>query len=304
MKARLSVGLALFALLGTSVPALTGCDFINTPTKVANGQLYESGDAKYDPYFSTVHQEQVAAASWPDQSKAARKPIVTALDLRPGASNSTILASTRDKKGDPAVGRAVDETIAGERDFSKHLVQSAEKLEELKKQGEELKKQAAEDRKNLAADKADEKKVAKKDEVKHEMSAAVDAVESMVRDARKASKEADDLVSKLKGAWTGRDDDGPPPDVKKEEKKDDKKEEKEEKKDDKKKPGPPVAKKPAVKPEAPPAAKKPAKPEPTEKPEPAPVAKKPPKPEPAEKPDKPEPKPAPAQKPPDEVFNP
>ena len=41
----------------------------------------------------------------------------------------------------------------------------------------------------------------KKDEVKREMSAAVDAVESMASDARKGAKEAEELVAKLKAIW-------------------------------------------------------------------------------------------------------
>ena len=98
---------AMAIAVGVACSALTGCDFILTPTKVANGERYQSGDGRYDAYFAAVHQEQVASANWPDDSKAARKPIVTALDLRPGASNGTILAATRGKKGEGSLGSAV-----------------------------------------------------------------------------------------------------------------------------------------------------------------------------------------------------
>ncbi|MDF2692163.1 MAG: hypothetical protein K0S65_546 [Labilithrix sp.] len=281
---RTTAALAILVLQAIEIPlagafasALVGCEMFVGSTKVANGQLYQSGDGRYDAYFNAVHQEQVASANWPDESKAARKPIVTALGLRPGASNSTILAALRDKKGDASTGSAVEQTTAAETELARRLTAAAAKLDDMLKRGEDLKKQTVEDKKNLGADKADEKKSAKKDEVKREMSAAVDAVDSMASDARKGAKEAEELASKLKAAWTGKEEDehrSPPADEKKDEKK-----------EEKKKPEP-VAKKAQPKPE--PAAKRP-KPEPAEEKKPA-----------EEKPAKTQP----AQKPPDEVFNP
>ncbi len=272
--------LAIAIAIGVACTALTGCDLILTPTKTANGQLYQSGDGKYDAYFAAVHQEQVAAANWPDEAKTSRKPIVTALDLRPGASNGTILAATRDKSGTASLGSAIEQTTAGEAERARRLGATAARLDELQRRGEELKKQTIADRKSLAADKADPKKVEKKDEIKREMAAAVDAAESMASDARKGAKEAEELATKLRAAWTGKDEDVRPPP-----KSDDKDEKRDEKKDEKKKPEP-VAKK-APRSEAP-AAKKPA-----------------PKADPDEKKDSEDkPKPPPAQKAPDEVFNP
>jgi hypothetical protein len=286
-------------LLATCVVAAAlqgGCDFVNTKTKTANGQLYQSGDGRYDPYFNQVHQDQLTAANWPDEAKNSRKPIITALSLRPGTGNGTILGAAKEKKNDATVGKAVDETINTERERARKLTQAAGQLEELLKRGEELRKETVKDKQNLGADKADDKKVAKKDEVKSEMSAAVDAVDSMLTDAKKGAKEADELARKLRGAWKGTDEEepagaaSPPPADKKD---DDKKDEKKEpdKKDEKKKPSPPaVAKKPAPKPAA----------ATGDTPPPAAPPKKPPPADPAEKP---APK-QPAQKPPDEVFNP
>jgi len=272
-----STTLAIAVALGVACTALAGCDLI-TPTKTANGQLYQSGDGRYDSYFAAVHQEQVAAASWSDDAKAARKPIVTALDLRPGASNATILAATRDKKGDASLGSAIEQTTAAESERARRLTAAAAKLDDLQKRGEELKKQTAEDRKNLGADKADPKKVEKKDEIKREMAAAVDAVESMASDARKGAKEAEELATKLRAAWGGKDE-GERPHPKSDEKKEDKK-------DDGKKPEPVAKKAPKA---GAPAAKKTAAPkaDPEEK-----------------KTADDKPKPPPAQKAPDEVFNP
>jgi len=270
--------LAIAVTLGIACTTLTGCDLILTPTKTANGQLYQSGDGKYDPYFAAVHQEQVAAANWSDEAKAARKPIITALDLRPGTSNSTILSATRSKKGEASLGSAIEQTTAAERERARRLSAAAAKLDDLEKRGEELRKQAVEDRRNLAADKADDKKVAKRDEIRREIVAAVDVVDSLASDARKGAKEAEDLATKLRAAWTGRDEDERPPPVKSEEKKDEKIEEK-------KKPEPVAKKAPKT---GHPASRKPATPKA------APEEKKPAE----EKPAKP------AQKPADEVFNP
>ena len=266
----LARGVLLLAL------ASAACDLTNARTKVANGQLYQAGDAKYDPYFTEVHQEQVAAASWPDDAKAARKPIVSALDLRPGASNTTILSALKEKKSDTVIGHSVDDTVTAERERTRKLGAAAEKLEGLRKRGEELKKQAVEDRRNLAADKADESRVSKANEVKAEVSAAVDAVDGMLEDARKGGREAEELAKRLRGAWNGTNAEEPIPAS--EPPKEEKKPEpaaappKEEKKDEKKKPDPP--KKPAKKPAPPPADPPPAAAEPAPKPKPKPPPKK------------------------------
>jgi hypothetical protein len=269
------------------------CDLVNKPTKTAHGQLYQSGDSRYDAYFTTVHQEQVASSNWPEESKNARKPIIAALSLKANASNPTIFSATRDKKGDASLAHAVDETVSAERELAKKLSSAAERLDELLKKGEELKKQTVEDRRNMAADKADDKKVAQKDEVKNEMSAAVDAVDSMATDAKKGAKEAEELATKLRGTWTGREDEEPlgTSDEKKDadkDKKDEKKDADKDKKDEKKKP----SKKP-----------KPEKPEnKQEKPDGVAATPKKPAATPAAPADKAAPKPA--DKGSDEVFNP
>lgn len=229
---------------------LCGCELSNTPTKTASGQLYQSGDGRYDGYFATVHQEQVAASNWPEESRAARKPVLVALDLKAGASNTIILSAARDRRHDATLGHTIDETAAAEREFAKKLEAAATRLEELEKKGEELKKQTVQDRQNMGADKADDAKVKKKDEVKREMSAAVEAVGNMLSDAKHGAKEAEELASKLRSTWSGKDEDEKKPE--------------------------PAAKKPEAKPagkKAPPAkpAAKPEKPEPAAaKPEPKP----------------------------------
>jgi len=267
--------LALVVALAASAP-LTGCSLFLGETKTAQGQLYQSGDTRYDPYFDTVHREQVAATSWPDHAKESRKPIISALNLRPGASNGTILTATREvKTGAAALGVPVEQTTTSEAERARKLSAEVKRLEELKEQGNELKKQAATDKENMGAQKADDKAVAKKDDIKRELGAAIDALAKMISDARHGAKEAEELAMKLKAAWTGRpEDEQPSP----------------------KKPEPAEEKPAAKKPE--PVAKKPD----ASKPKPASAAKPAAATPPADTP--PPAKPPPATKPPDEVFNP
>lgn len=267
---------SLTLALSLSVGSLTGCSFFLGDTKTAQGQLYQSGDTRYDPYFDTVHREQIAAASWSDNAKESRKPIVTALNLAPGASNGTILTATREmKSGAAALGLPIEQTTAAETERAKKLSGEVKRLEELKEQGQSLRKQAATDKENMGAQKADDKQVAKKDEVKRELGAAIDALEKLINEGRRHAREAEELSTKLTAAWTGR----------------------------------PEDEKTAAKPDEKPAPGK--KPEPVaKKPEPKPKATAPAKPSAAQPAaaaapaDPPPPKPPPATKPPDEVFNP
>ena len=185
--------------------ALLACDFVNTPTKTAKGQLYQSGDGHFDPFFNQVHQEQVTASNWGDESKQSRKALVSALELRAGSSNALIVGATRDKKGTASLGPTVEATIASERERAKKLSAAENRLEELLKRGEALKKEAVEDRENMGADKADEAKVKKRTEVKREVTAAVEVTGNMRDDAKQGSAEADELATKLRSVWGGED---------------------------------------------------------------------------------------------------
>lgn len=188
-------------VLALSTATLPACEAIfSKPTKMAAGELYESGDAKYDAYFKKVHDEQVAAGKWADDSKAARKSITTALDLPETASNSTILSAAKKKKDDAAVRSAAGATMAAELSFAKAQERNADRLDQLVVQGAELKKQAVEERRNMAADKADPEKVDKKDEVKRELSAAADVAEDLRDDAKKGAEQANGLAKGLEEA--------------------------------------------------------------------------------------------------------
>ena len=185
--------------------ALLACDFVNTPTTITKGQLYQSGDAHFDPFFNQVHQEQVTASNWADDSKQSRRGLVNALELHAGASNTAIIGATRDKKGSTTLGPTVESTITSERERAKKLSAAENRLEDLLKRGEALKKEAIEDREGMGADKVDEAKVKHRSEVKREVTAAVDATETMRDDAKRGSAEADELATKLRSVWGGED---------------------------------------------------------------------------------------------------
>lgn len=260
----------LVVLLAALAAPIAGCELILGETKMGKGVLYQSGEQKYDGFFEEVHKEQLAAANWPDEAKASRKPIVTALSLKPDASNRTIFSGAKEKKGAAELGGPVEQTTASETERARKMTAEAKRLEDLKMRGEELKKQAAADRDNMGAQKADDKAVEKREQVKREVSASIDAVAHMIRDAGKASDEAEELATKLKAAWTGKPEDEKPINKGGGEATADKDKEKEKEKEPPKKPE-------AKKPEA----KKPAAPAPA-----------------------PAPAPKPAPKPADEVFNP
>lgn len=294
---------AVVLLASLACATLPACDLFLGSSKVAQGQRYQSDDQRYDPYFDSVHQVQVAAAGWPDAKKAARRPLVDALSLTPTASDSTIVSATRTRvkklggngakldvakahvtpssgANDQPLFAAVEETTRLELDRARKLKDKSEKLLEMSKHGEELKEIADKEFSNRGADKADEKKSEKSRELRRELAGAIDVTRSLSRDATKGSREAQDFLEDLESALgsadapprshTDRGESKPlPPPSKAEPPKSDKPEQ--------------------VKPSKP---SKPAKPSKPSKPQP-----------PADKPpaDKPAAKPAP---PPDEVFNP
>lgn len=267
-----------------------GCDLFLGPSKTGQGQLYTANDPRYDPFFVDVHKSQVAAASWPDEQKAAKKPIAEALDLPATASYATIVSATKERKENRKgadIGSAIDATVQAHLDLAKKMNVEAERLSALAKKGDELTSSASDDRANMGADKADDDKVKKKVEIKHELSAAQSAAATLARQAKNTAREAEAFAVDVKRAYDGKDPDRST-------------------KSEEPKPEPPPAKPAETKaPEPPP---KPPEPPPKTAAKPAPPPKKAeaaPKPKSeAPPPRPPKPSPAPSQKPNDEVFNP
>ncbi|HEY8075316.1 MAG TPA: hypothetical protein VIF62_14425, partial [Labilithrix sp.] len=190
----------LFAL-GLFVLGLAACDAFSR-SKVARGELYQSGDGRYDPYFTAVHEQQVSAATWQDDKKAARKSLVKALDVAPSASDGTLVDATRSRvaktgSADGTLASAVEETKRAELDRAVHLKAAALRLDDLTKQGKSYEEEAKREYENRGAMKADDKKSDKMSEVRRELDGAVDACSSLAHDAKKGAKEAQDFVEDL-----------------------------------------------------------------------------------------------------------
>ena len=95
--------MALFLLGGTA-----SCELLMPQTKTDKGQLYASGDPRYDNYFQEVHKLQLNATNWKSEEAAARKPVTTALGFGPDAEDWKIMSGTREHRNDPGVVRGAE----------------------------------------------------------------------------------------------------------------------------------------------------------------------------------------------------
>ena len=201
--------------------AVGGCDLFGSSTKVAHGQRYQSDDARFDPYFDSVHQQQVAAAGWPDEKKAARKPLIDTLTLPPNATDDAIVTATRTRAksggkldlasahvtpvgtGDPPLFAAVEESVRLELDRARKRRAAASQLEELAKKGEENKRTADREYENRGAEKADQKKSDQKMELRRELGAAVTAMRDLADEANRDAQSGQDFLEDIGDAIEG-----------------------------------------------------------------------------------------------------
>ncbi|AKU95876.1 hypothetical protein AKJ09_02540 [Labilithrix luteola] len=234
MKARLSPASLVFVAL-LSCTALPACEGFFGSSKVSHGQHYASGDSRYDSYFDSVHQQQVAASKRGDEKKDTRRPLINSLAMTPTTSDSSLLDATRDRikklggggakldlsgprltkvstSNDGGLFGAALETARQETDRARRLRSLRDRLEEMAKQGEGLKKEADREFENRGADKADEKKTEKHREIRRELSASISELRSMASKARGDADDAeeflDDLSNALEGNQTPRDKSG------------------------------------------------------------------------------------------------
>jgi hypothetical protein len=212
-------GLLAGAVLATFALGGVACD-LQPQGKVAQGQLYLSGEARYDAYFRDVHAIQVWAAQWPDDRKATRKPLVNILDLTPDAADVTIIQATHEKtalltrdagnirldatvdeahvvpaggaKADAALFHAIEDTAGGELGRAKKLNAMLPKMDELAKLGQSLEPHVDESYQRQGPGKASE--------VKQELSASLTVLGNITTKARRSIRECDDFVSDLQRA--------------------------------------------------------------------------------------------------------
>lgn len=211
---RLAVALGLVFL---GIVALGGCEVLGSPSRVKAGQLYVSGQARYDTYFAAVHLEQVGAAKWAEERKAARRPLVEQLKLPPEASDEVIAQATRDhlssgtlrldvsgaeahvvpadqtKQASPRdLLAAIEQTARTEADRSQKLRDLPAKLDQLAKQGHDLEGHIGEDFGKQAGQKPFE--------VKEEIDASFTVLRDLARASQRESKSAGDFLTQLQRA--------------------------------------------------------------------------------------------------------
>lgn len=208
---RFSVAASLlcFALVGS------GCDLVGPKTRVAQGQLFASGAARYDGWFREVHSAQLAAAAWPDDRKQSRKALTQALGLLPGSDDALLVDAAGERaaalgggivfepegtpsvtpgpasKSDAAFFRALEETAKAERARREKVRSQSIRAEQLGKTGEDLKPHVEED-----FGKGEDRTK----EVRAEVLGAIDEMHKLVRSAEAEAKASDAFLADLKDA--------------------------------------------------------------------------------------------------------
>ena len=217
MKVRRTwAGLLVIGSLLGGVVGGAGCELQNG-TKVAQGQLYLSGEARFDAYFRDVHALQVAVAHWSDDKKLARRPLIGVLALTPDAADVTIVQATHEKmiafsrdgggtkldvtpddarvmvlpgtKGDATFFRGLEETVRTEIDRDRKLQQLVPKIDELAKAGRALEPHVGETFTTRGPGKTTE--------VRGELSASLDTLQTFTQRARQSSRESEDFITDL-----------------------------------------------------------------------------------------------------------
>ena len=184
-------------------------------TRVGRGQLYTPGETKYDAYFKQIHDLQVSVAAWPEDRRAARKPLIGALQIAPDASDGTLARTTQDRakagagaklelNGETAQARvvggredpvlkAVEETARAEIDRVRRLRALEPKLEELGKQAQALE------------DAVDEsfRDTEKQHDVHGELSDCHDVLRQLAVAAKRQARDGEDFLADLQRAVGG-----------------------------------------------------------------------------------------------------
>ncbi len=89
-RAQTGVLAAYFALLAS-------CTLFGQASRVKQGELVETGDARYDAYFKDVHDMQVTSVGWSDERQAACRPLVDELRLAPDSAGVSIVQETHER---------------------------------------------------------------------------------------------------------------------------------------------------------------------------------------------------------------
>jgi hypothetical protein len=212
MSSRQTLGVSV---LGVSLLA-TSC-MLGGESRVAQGQLYATGDPSYDAFFRDVHQQQVDEASWGDDKKGAHKSLVASLDLTPDAPEVTIIQVTHESSskvarqpgsvrleidgttahvtasgvtGDGgALFHAIEDTAHLELERAKRLRGVEPKLDALTKQGAELETHVKADFGKFGGGKGND--------VANELTSAHEILTKLKARAESEARESEDFVADL-----------------------------------------------------------------------------------------------------------
>jgi len=212
------------ALVLAAALFIASCNLFESGTHVREGQLYQPGLANYDAYFKEVHDLQLATASWPDQKSAARRPLVDLLKLSLDAADVTIAQATHERmigaahaagathldlKGDEAkviaaggdaridtatkdFFRAIEGTVKAELARRKALRDIPPRIDDLSKVGRELEPKVRDDFAKHGGSLTSD--------VKAELDASYEVLNTLSANARNEAREAEDFVSVLERA--------------------------------------------------------------------------------------------------------
>jgi hypothetical protein len=212
MSSRQTLGVSV---LGVSLLA-TSC-MLGGESRLAQGQLYATGDPNYDGFFRDVHQQQVDEASWGDDKKGAHKSLVASLDLTPDAPEVTIIQVTHESSskvarqpgsvrleidgttahvtasgvtGDGgALFHAIEDTAHLELERAKRLRGVEPKLDALTKQGAELETHVKADFGKFGGGKGND--------VANELTSAHEILTKLKARAESEARESEDFVADL-----------------------------------------------------------------------------------------------------------
>ncbi len=207
-------------MAGLFAATLASCALFVPQSRVKSGQLYRTGDAKYDAYFSEVHDVQLDAATWLEERRAARKQLIDALTLTNDADDSVIAQLAHEQVGaaEPGLGaakldvatgdahfeasgpyasadnviRALEATARAELGRARKLEALPAKLDDLEKRGRELEPHVQDDFASVGGQKPFA--------VKQELGASLDVLDALETRAKREARAAAAFVSDLQRA--------------------------------------------------------------------------------------------------------
>ncbi len=203
--------------LGLCAGLFSASCMLTGESRIAQGQMYTSGNPTYDAFFRDVHQQQVDAASWGDDKKGAHKSLVSSLELTPDAPDVTIVQAAHESSskvakqpgsvrletdgttahvvasggaGDGgALFRAIEDTAHQELERAKRLHSVEPKIDALVKQGADLETRVKTDFTKYGETKANE--------VGNELLAVHDVLAKLKSRAESEARESEDFVADL-----------------------------------------------------------------------------------------------------------